>query len=241
MISFIKRNDVANAQGLYAVRLRICKERQRRYFSLNIFADNEYWDEENECFRILKNVRDKKQKEENEQRKQYNYLLNSYRMQAQEIIESFRREHIDWTLNQFADAFLNKSKQGKIKAYLEDHINILRETGHVGNANCYAATLNMLEHYDSKLDKKVFSEIDIKFVNGFDIYLQKRGCKGNTRKYYFKALRSILNKAIQEKEATEKTYPFGKGGFQIAKLDEETEKRYLPVEYLNKIKNTVYS
>ena len=65
MISFIKRNDVANAQGLYAVRLRICKERQRRYFSLNIFADNEYWDEENECFRILKNVRDKKQKEEN--------------------------------------------------------------------------------------------------------------------------------------------------------------------------------
>ncbi|WP_373145835.1 phage integrase SAM-like domain-containing protein [Bacteroides thetaiotaomicron] len=239
MISFIKRNDVANAQGLYAVRLRICKERQRRYFSLNIFADSEYWDEENECFRILKNVRDKKQKEENEKRKQYNYLLNSYRLQAQEIIDSFRREHIDWTLNQFADAFLNKSKQGKIKAYMEDHINILRETGHVGNANCYAATLNMLEHYDSKLDKKVFSEIDIKFVNGFDIYLQKRGCKGNTRKYYFKALRSILNKAIQEKEATEKTYPFGKGGFQIAKLDEETEKRYLPVEYLNKIKKTV--
>lgn len=72
---------------------------------------------------------------------------------------------------------MNKSKQGKIKAYLEDHINILRETGHVGNANCYAATLNMLEHYDSKLDKKVFSEIDIKFVNGFDIYLQKEDAK----------------------------------------------------------------
>jgi len=239
MISFIKRNDVANAQGLYAVRLRICKERQRRYFSLNIFADNEYWDEEHECFRILKNVRDKKQKEENEKRKQYNYLLNSYRLQAQEIIDNFRRERIDWTLNQFADAFLNKSKQGKIKVYMENHISTLRETGHIGNANCYAATLNMLEHYDSRLDQKTFSEIDIKFVNGFEVFLQKRGCKGNTRKYYFKALRSILNKAIQEKEATEKTYPFGKGGFQIAKLDEETEKRYLPVEYLNKLKNTV--
>ena len=97
----------------------------------------------------------------------------------------------------------------------------------------------MLGHYDNKFDKRVFSEIDIKFVNGFDVFLQKRGCKGNTRKYYFKALRSILNKAIQEKEATEKTYPFGKGGFQIAKLDEETEKRYLSVASLNKIKNTV--
>jgi integrase len=237
MISFIKRNDTTNAEGLYAIRLRICKDRQRRYFALKIFADDEYWDVENECFVILKNVRDAKQKEENEQRKQYNYLLSSYRVQAQEIIDSFRRERIDWTLNQFADAFLNKSKQGKIKDYMENHINILRETGHTGNANCYAASLRLLEHYDSKFSKKLFSEIDIKFVNGFDVFLQKRGCKGNTRKYYFKALRSILNRAIQEKEATEKTYPFGKGGFQIARLDEETEKRYLPVEYLNKIKN----
>lgn len=239
MISFIKRNDVANAQGLYAVRLRVCKERQRRYFALNIFADEQYWDADNECFVILKNVRDKKQKEENEKRKQYNYLLSNYRVRAQEIIDGFRREHVDWTLNQFADAFLNKSKQGNVKAYMENHINILRETGHIGNAKCYAATLNMLENYDSRFGKKIFSEIDIKFVNGFDIFLQKRGCKGNTRKYYFKALRSILNRAIQEKEATEKTYPFGKGGFQIAKLDEETEKRYLPVEDLNKIKNTI--
>jgi len=238
MISFIKRNDTANAQGLYAIRLRICKDRQRRYFALKIFADDEYWDVENECFVVLKNVRDKKEKEENEQRKQYNYLLSSYRVQAQEIIDNFRRERIDWTLNQFADAFLNKSKQGKVKIYMENHINILRETGHTGNAICYASTLRMLEHYDSKFDTKIFSEIDIKFVNGFDVFLQKRGCKGNTRKYYFKALRSILNKAIQEKEATEKTYPFAKGGFQIAKLEEETEKRYLPVEHLNKIKNT---
>ncbi|NDV46864.1 site-specific integrase [Paludibacter sp. 221] len=238
MINFIKRNDTANAQGLFAIRLRICKERQRRYFSLKIFANDEYWDADNECFVILKNVRDKKQKEENEQRKQYNYLLSSYRVQAQEIIDNFKRERIDWTLNQFADAFLNKEKQGKIKAYMENHINILRETGHIGNANCYASTLKMLEHYDNKLDKRVFSEIDIKFVKGFDVFLQKRNCKGNTRKYYFKALRSILNKAIQDKEATDKTYPFGKGGFQIAKLEEETEKRYLPVEYLEKIRNT---
>ena len=98
--------------------------------------------------------------------------------------------------------------------------------------------LRLLELYDNRFDKKLFSEIDIKFVKGFDIFLQKRGCRGNTRKYYFKALRSILNKAIQEKEATEKTYPFGKGGFHIARLEEETEKRYLTIEDLNKIKNT---
>jgi hypothetical protein len=239
MISFVKRNDATNREGLFVIRLRICKDRQRRYFTLKIFADEEYWDADNECFVILKNVRDKKQKEENELRKQYNYVLNSYRVQAQEIIDSFRQERIDWTLNQFADTFLNKAQQGKIKAYMENHISILHETGHIGNAKCYAASLHMLELYDNNLHKRLFSEIDIKFVNGFDIFLQKRGCKGNTRKYYFKALRSILNKAIQEKEATEKTYPFGKGSFQIAKLEEETEKRYLTVEDLDKVKNTL--
>ena len=115
MISFVKRNEVKSKEGLYAIRLRITKDRQRRYFALKIFADEKYWDETNECFIVLKNVRDNEQKEENEQRKQYNYLLSSYRVQAQEIIDNFRRERIDWTLNQFEDVFLNRAKQGKIK------------------------------------------------------------------------------------------------------------------------------
>lgn len=68
----------------------------------------------------------------------------------------------------------------------------------------------MLELFDSKFDKKVFSEIDIKYVKAFDVFLQKRECKGNTRKYYFKALRAILNKAIQDQEASEVTYPLEK-------------------------------
>ena len=51
-----------------------------------------------------------------------------------------------------------------------------------------------------------------------------------------KQLRSILNLAIEAKEASRSTYPFGKGGFEVAKLEEETEKRYLPTEYLVKLK-----
>ena len=98
MISFIKRNDVANAQGLYAVRLRICKERQRRYFSLNIFADNEYWDEENECFRILKNVRDKKQKEELERVvKNISVLARQSNIHMMIVLQSAGTENINST------------------------------------------------------------------------------------------------------------------------------------------------
>jgi integrase len=98
--------------------------------------------------------------------------------------------------------------------------------------------LHILKLFDKKFDEKLFAEIDIKYVKAFDIFLQKRGCKGNTRKYYFKALRSVLNKAIQDGEASANTYPFGKGGFNIAALEEETVKRYLPMDCMTKIKST---
>lgn len=53
-----------------------------------------------------------------------------------------------------------------------------------------------------------------------------------------KTLRSLINKAVQDREASYNTYPFGKRGFQIASLSEETPKRYLPGNYLEKIKVT---
>jgi len=54
-----------------------------------------------------------------------------------------------------------------------------------------------------------------------------------------KQLRPILNLAIEAKEASRSTYTFGKGGFEVAKLEEEAEKRYLPTDHLLKVKADV--
>ena len=53
-----------------------------------------------------------------------------------------------------------------------------------------------------------------------------------------KTLRAILNRAILEKECTANFYPFGKGGFPISSLAEETRKRYLSEESLKKLIGT---
>lgn len=258
MVNFVIRKDKPNKDGKFAIRLRITKNRIRKYISLNIFADSNYWSDENEVFVIIKSLKAEKQKEQNEERKNYNKLLERYKVRALDIISEFEREKIDWTLNQFEDRFINRSKQGKVSPFFIRTIKELRDTGHTGNAICYERTLHMLELYDSKFENRMFSEIDIKFVRGFDLWLQKpresigrrkkdgtggttiqrSGCSGNTRKYYMKALRAILNMAIKEKECPTSTYPFGKGGFEIAKLEEETEKRYLPSEFLQRIKDT---
>ncbi|MDU0259557.1 phage integrase SAM-like domain-containing protein [Alistipes finegoldii] len=98
----------------------------------------------------------------------------------------------------------------------------------MGNSQTYKQTQDMLRSYDRKLDQRLFSDIDLRYVRGFDMFLQKRGCCGNTRKFYFKALRAILNRANAEGVGSVATYPFGRGGFEVSKLEEATAKRYLP-------------
>ena len=88
------------------------------------------------------------------------------------------------------------------------------------------------------MKERLFPEVDIKYVNAFNVALEKDNCCGNTRKYYLKTLRALLNKAIKEKEASPTTYPFGSGGFEINSLEEETRKRYLLSEDLALLKDT---
>lgn len=217
--------------GSYPISIRITKDRKSKLIRTGLSATKAQWNEKEERFISDKKIVPKF--------KVWNARLSEIEIQINEVFRSFEIDRIDWTLNQFEDSFLNKASKGKVKDYFNNTITILKETGHIGNSTCYSRTLHMLELFDSKFDKKVFSEIDIKYVKAFDVFLQKRECKGNTRKYYFKALRAILNKAIQDKEASESTYPFGKGGFNVAALEEETAKRYLPHDSMIKLKTTV--
>ncbi|MFZ4457318.1 MAG: site-specific integrase [Bacteroidales bacterium] len=234
--------------GDHPIVLRVTKNRQRKFISLNLSANVNQWNEEYSQL--------KKDKRINPDYEKNNTFINTQLLKAKDVIDEFDRNKIDWTLNQFEEAFLNRSKKGKVKPFFENLIQTLKETDHTGNAICYQRTLDMLELFDKNFHKKIFSEIDIKYVRALDTFLQtpretvytsikgntrtvqRKGCSGNTRRIYFKTLRSALNMAIEAKEASQTTYPFGKGGFEVAKLGEETEKRYLPSDYLLKIKST---
>ncbi len=238
--------------GEFSVFLRITKDRKVKYISLGISALSEQWNEQFGRY----NEKKKKGVLVHPDFVENNAFLNIQEIKAKDVIADFERNKIDWTLNQFEEAFLNRLKQGKVKHFFESQIHKLKETDHIGNALCYQRTLDMLEIFDKKFEKRLFSEIDIKYVRAFDEFLQmpresvytskkgnkrvvqRKGNSSNTRMIHFRTLRAILNQAIETKEASTTTYPFGKGGFEVAKLGEETEKRYLPSEYLVKIKTT---
>ena len=223
--------NIRGKDGKTAVTLRITKDRKRKYIRTGMLASREQWDAEQSRFVCNKKLVPEYM--------EYNRTLSELEVRVNSIFREYERQNIDWTLNQFENVFLNRESKGKVKDYFESLIATLRDTNHFGNAGCYSRTLHMLELFDSKFSSKVFQEIDIKYVKAFDVHLQKRGCKGNTRKYYLKALRACINKAIQDKEASESAYPFGKGGFNISSLEEETAKRYLPNYHMERLKTTV--
>ena len=218
----------------YAIWLVVRKNNKRKVMALGIYAEPHQWNDKLEMF-----VTDKRVPKLHPDRIYLNEWLTQKKSEILRIIADFDANKIDWTLNQFEQEFFHYSNKGNVKEFFENLIQTYKDTNHIGNANCYNRTLHVLELFDEKLPERVFPEIDIKYVKSFDVFLQKRECKGNTRKFYFKTLRAVLNKAIQDGEASETTYPFGKGGFSISALEEETAKRYLPHDSMMKLKTTV--
>ena len=47
--------------------------------------------------------------------------------------------------------------------------------GHIGNAKVYERTLHMLAKYDDKIEERLFSELDVKYINRFNLEMEKDG------------------------------------------------------------------
>lgn len=218
----------------YAIWLVVRKDGKRKVIATRHYAKPHQWDDVNQIF-----VTDKRITDLHPDRKRLNDWLTLKKTEIIQIIDEFERNKIDWTLNQFEAVLLHNQHKGNVLKYWEQHIATLHETGHHGNAICYYNTLHLISSFDKNFKSRTFPEINLKYVQDFDIYLQKRGCTGNTRKYYMKCLRALLNKAIKGKEASRATYPFGEDGFSIGALEEETMKRYIPLDNLKILKETI--
>lgn len=90
-------------------------------------------------------------------------------------------------------------------------------------------TLKKILEYAPDAESLTFEDIDLKWLNRFDEWMQNQNLKQNTRNIHFKNIRTVINRAIDE-ELTDK-YPFRR--FKIR--PEATRKRNLPVEELRKL------
>jgi len=220
--------------GSSPIGIVIRKQGKRKIMFLGISALPEQWNSDFQLYIV-----DSRKKNLHSDREQNNKWLAEVKKRSDKILEEFEENRIDWTLNQFEQRFLNKSKHTGVEGYFQEYIDKLDRSGKIGNKKAYENTLGILKLFDSKFSRLSFNDIDLKYINKFDEFLRvERGLTNATIKYYIKTFRALLNKAIKEGEASSVSYPFGKTGYSISALEQESEKRYLPNDYLEKLKTT---
>lgn len=248
--------------GSCPVMLKVQKGKTKKHYSLGYSSDENHWDQEGRCFKknakinpTVYSINEFGQKIETDGYKIRNVFLDRKRIRAKEIIDQFDRENIDWTLQMFEDKFLNEKKKAFILDFVDAHTNKLEEQGSTGNSDKYRQLSLILKCFQketkTKIDKFYFHDLDYKIVSKFISYLENdRKVSGNTIHFYLRQLRAIMNQAITEGCGSKEAYCFStkytdsdtsvKKIIHIKDYKEETRKRYLPQEYLAKIKNTVF-
>lgn len=210
------------ANGEHPLMLCITKNRKRKYKSLSISVNPRFWDFEKERPKgncpnrelILKIILEK----ENEYQKQ--------------ILE-FKSEDRDFTSSTLLESKSNKISYKTVSEFYIEHLEHLKSIGKIGTAKNYRDSYNSLKRFtNDKLDF-YFDEITLQWLNSYEKWLRNNQCKETSISVFFRALRSIFNKAIVNKNAKAESYPFKE--FKISKFDTTTEKRAITKESNKKI------
>lgn len=207
----------------HPIMLRITKDRVRKYYSLGYAAYKEDWVKDEEIGgRLNANTNQYKLK---------NKAMVKQLWRAEEIINEFEADGIEWTQSLFKDKFLGTKSVGAYD-YIEHIIQSLREIGKIGNANTYETMRSALIKFHPQKSLR-FNEITPAFLLKFEHHQRKRGIKDTSISIVMRTLRATFNRAIKEKKCKQEYYPFKE--YKISALDHSTKKRAIRMEDIEKI------
>ena len=98
----------------------------------------------------------------------------------------------------------------------------------------------MLRSYDRKLDQRYFPTSTC-VMSGDSICSSKAGLLRQHAQILFQGVTGHSEPGQCGGVGSVATYPFGRGGFEVSKLEEATAKRYLPAAKLSKLKSSTAS
>lgn len=244
------------SDGTYPVMLCLRKGAETKRFSLKFKASPKQWDDTAGLFRSDKRVNPDEILEIHDEKtnqikthkvgyKEKNALINRHLLNAQRIVAKFDDEKKDWTVSMFASEFSRRTTHVKFSDFINSWIIHCRDTGKVKTGILYQELVHKLGMYDKGVRSRDIPDIDRKWVQGFIDYCARQGNQPNTIGIYLRHIRTLLNEAIKQGIGSKESYPFsdkygGSGGIKISKYKSETRKRFIPVEYLSKLKNASF-
>ncbi len=163
-------------------------------------------------------------------------------------------------LNAIADSSLKVNEVAKkiikgsggnttLFSFFKEYEKELFSKNQITYSKTFKFTRNSLTKFTQERDPK-FSEIDLDFLNRYELYLKRSGVKITTVSVYFRTFRTLFKVAIERDLASETNYPFKKFNFsdyndpetsnrgvdrkELAKLFElkikKTDKKYLSLQ-----------
>ena len=155
----------------------------------------------------------------------------SIQFQILEHIERYRKRikrlealEIDATLDNIIDD--SHTINCTVSDYFDRVIKRLEETDKFGTASKYKATISLLHQFN--MGNVRFSDINLKYLEDFELALTRKGNKTNSIATKFSVLKALYNKALTEKIFVCKENPFEK--YKVQKLWTSTRKRAIQKE-----------
>jgi site-specific recombinase XerD len=191
--------------------LRITKDRKRKYSSIGISLNPEFWDfDKNKPRRHCPNrvhieqiIADK---------------IESYRTKIIEL-QSESKEFTAKSLHERVTTHVSKRTVGEM---FVSQIANLKQAGRTGYALSHKEAYNSLMKFNRHLDI-YFSEVDTLWLKRFETWLRGQEFSENTIGKRFRTLRAVYNVAIEEKCVKAEYYPFK--AYKVSKLHQATAKR----------------
>jgi len=208
--------------GECPIMLRVAKDGKRSMKSLGVSVNPSYWD-------FSKNYPKKNCPNRVMLMQLISKTLAEY--QGKMMVAKVKGEEISAS-SVVADSKYNISRI-TVENYITRHIQLLRDSGKVGNSYAYLNLRTTLQNYYGKKLNFTFNAVDVAFCNKFEAWMRKNKFKDTTMHYYFRTLRATYNKAIEAKCADRERSPFIE--YKLSRFSTKTKKRALSKESMKKI------
>lgn len=175
--------------------------RQRKLITPDISAHPQHWCADFERFTVTGS-------KSHPNALQFNTYLDSLVARIGEITSDYIRRKIPFTDSMHAKQLFVDTKTTKLKEYIKDFIENLESQECFGHATTFKCLLLYLEKFDKSLDRRLFADVNYDYVCKFVQSQLKNGQKKAGISINIRALRTILNSAIEDNVGSPGTYPF---------------------------------
>ena len=201
--------------------LCICKDRARKYASLNLSVKAEHW-----------NFDKNEPKPNCPNREHICLLIASKKAEYEKEAIKLKSEGRDYTADGLHEKIQSPTILRTVADIFNEYIEHLRKEKRTGYMKSVLQVYNSLVKYNGHLNI-YFDEVDFRWLREYEIWLKGEGLAVNTIGIRFRTLRTIYNYALTNDWVKAENYPFKK--YKVSKLSEETIKRALSKKDINKI------